>query len=583
MAAPTETPALTAGFDDWMDFDREDIYERVQPHVLAQNSKNFIVEFGAEMARIDFDVGADRLQKILEEERTLPTYPVRWINIWDPAAQSEAIKAIGSKYEFSDRLIQLMLFVKQGAKEATTKDKSSQGLRHRRPKQDPEKGDDVVVDAPTPASESTTAAPPGMIKFDELDPDIKLYLQLKNTVSYFSTDLTKKALCIGAHWLHERPKRERQPPRRSMVPPKHWQWLVLCNDHTVISIHDPLSFDPCPAGEDLSAWEAEELKNIRGNVLGVLQQLSQLGYEKYSKQILRYKKIREPLKRMDSSHPDLARQETNKSDFGEPGNLADEGTSNLFYYLFEDYVAAGPLRTAERTLAHVTHKVMESARTERIRNKRSDIIPTLHHLSKDLRELKHLFENYKNLIGKIMASKRLSGGLTEDRLVLLADSAMSRFERLSDRLQLLMLNTIEGYLEEISALSNTFFNLTQQKDSEATARLTRSATLLAKLSVFFLPISFVTSYFSIQIEDLYVYWTGTDYWYSFAVVASVSFVSLFFFSRLLMFFSDVMDDWSLGIARAANKLGRKCGLNLPNDDDDDDDGDGDDEARRKAA
>lgn len=116
-----------------------------------------------------------------------------------------------------------------------------------------------------------------------------------------------------------------------------------------------------------------------------------------------------------------------------------------------------------------------------------------------------------------------------------------------------------------------YFNLTQQKDSEATARLTRSATLLAKLSVFFLPISFLTSYFSIQIKDLYDYWTGTDYWYSFAVIASLSFVCLFFFSRLLMFFSDTLDGWAIQIMLWFRKVWRRMGFEVEDDDDDDDD------------
>lgn len=42
-----------------------------------------------------------------------------------------------------------------------------------------------------------------------------------------------------------------------------------------------------------------------------------------------------------------------------------------------------------------------------------------------------------------------------ERKVFLTNSALSRFERLGDRLQYLMLNTIEGYLEEIAALSTT--------------------------------------------------------------------------------------------------------------------------------
>lgn len=90
-------------------------------------------------------------------------------------------------------------------------------------------------------------------------------------------------------------------------------------------------------------------------------------------------------------------------------------------------------------------------------SKSSEIIPTLHYLSKDLREFKHLFENYKNLISKIMAvgkpGEKLYSGL--DSRVFLTNSALSRFDRLGDRLQYLMLNTIEGYLEEIAALSTT--------------------------------------------------------------------------------------------------------------------------------
>lgn len=92
-------------------------------------------------------------------------------------------------------------------------------------------------------------------------------------------------------------------------------------------------------------------------------------------------------------------------------------------------------------------------------SKSSEIIPTLHYLSKDLREFKHLFENYKNLISKIMSVGRRDSPqsihLDADHKVFLTNSALSRFDRLRDRLQYLMLNTIEGYLEEIAALSTT--------------------------------------------------------------------------------------------------------------------------------
>ncbi|KAF9869815.1 DNA mismatch repair protein [Colletotrichum karsti] len=100
------------------------------------------------------------------------------------------------------------------------------------------------------------------------------------------------------------------------------------------------------------------------------------------------------------------------------------------------------------------------------------------------------------------------------------------------------------YLDELNALSSTYFNLTAQKDSQATARLSRSATLLAKLSVFFLPISFMTSYFSVEIPDLVEHYTPKMYWICFAVIAGISFLSLFFFSRLLELLIDVLEGWS---------------------------------------
>ncbi|RYP16468.1 hypothetical protein DL765_005145 [Monosporascus sp. GIB2] len=208
-----------------------------------------------------------------------------------------------------------------------------------------------------------------------------------------------------------------------------------------------------------------------------------------------------------------------------------------------------------------------------MKHKTSEIIPRLHDLSKELRELRHLFENYKNLIKKIMVTTKPEGVTgeypwnparslsnlsnpiaametpIEEPRVKLTKSALGRFDRLADRLQWLMLNTIQGHLEEIAALSDTYFNLTQQKDSHATAKLNRSATLLAKLSVLFLPTSFMTGYYGVEISDLNNHWTAETYWHSFAVVASLSVLALFFFGRMIMFFSDKLDELGSQIGR----------------------------------
>ncbi|KAI0508545.1 hypothetical protein F5B22DRAFT_659147 [Xylaria bambusicola] len=569
------TDSLAACFED---FDLEEVFLKATPHAESLTSQNFVVEFGPEHARIAFDLGSQNIERLLNSERDVKNYPIRWINIWNPSIQREAVAAIGNHYEFSERLVRLMYMSAQLQPPThPRKAKERPILKHFHRHTDVELGavgngiNNIPLDSPMSAQFQK-----GSIELmGALDDDsMELYMQVKNTVNYFSTDQTQRALCIGAHWLHKRPKGEHEFQAKSMMPPKHWQWLTICNDHTVLSVHEQPSFESVPANEDPKKWQREELQNMRANTLDVLLQLSKHGFDLYKRKPLSLNSVRRPLSKWHSrDKPNLDRHETGMTFAlaGEPVSLADEGTSNLFYYLFEDYVAAGPLKTAEKKLENMTTKVLESARPH-IRKRSIDIIPTLHYLSKDLRELKHLFENYKNLINKITALGKTDAHPRQShgeghRRVMLTESALSRFDRLGDRLQYLMLNSIEGYLMEISALSSTFFNLTQQKDSEATARLTRSATLLAKLSVFFLPISFLTSYFSIQIEDLYMYWHGTDYWYAFAVIASISFVALFFFSRLLMFFSDTLDEWSVQIMAWFRKLCRAMGLNVADDDD----------------
>ncbi|KAK5633194.1 hypothetical protein RRF57_008908 [Xylaria bambusicola] len=582
------TDSLAACFED---FDLEEVFRKATPHAESLASQNFVVEFGPEHARIAFDLDPQNIERLLKSERDVKNYPIRWINIWNPSIQRETVEVIGNHYEFSERLVRLIYLSAQlHPPTHPRKAREIPILKHFHRHTDVELGviGNGANNSPLDSPMSAQFQKGSIELMGALDDDsMELYMQVKNTVNYFSTDQTQKgvcvllilweklliqptALCIGAHWLHKRPKGEHEFHAKSMMPPKHWQWLTICNDHTVLSIHEQPSFESVPANEDPKKWQREELQNMRANTLDVLLQLSKHGFDLYKRKPLSINSVRRPLSKWHTrNESNLDRHETGMTFAlaGEPVSLADEGTSNLFYYLFEDYVAAGPLKTAEKKLENMR---------PHIRKRSIDIIPTLHYLSKDLREMKHLFENYKNLINKVTAlgktdAQPRNSHVEDHRRVMLTESALSRFDRLGDRLQYLMLNSIEGYLMEISALSSTmraqYFNLTQQKDSEATARLTRSATLLAKLSVFFLPISFLTSYFSIQIEDLYMYWHGTDYWYAFAVIASISFVALFFFSRLLMFFSDTLDEWSVQIMAWFHRLCRAMGFNVADDDD----------------
>ena len=86
----------------------------------------------------------------------------------------------------------------------------------------------------------------------------------------------------------------------------------------------------------------------------------------------------------------------------------------------------------------------------------------------------------------------------------------------------------------------------------------------------------MTGYFGVEISDLNEYWTAETYWYSFAGVAAFSFLALFFFGRLIMFFSETLERLQARagvLAQAAFR--RVVGRSRRRGGDDGDDGAGD--------
>lgn len=98
--------------------------------------------------------------------------------------------------------------------------------------------------------------------------------------------------------------------------------------------------------------------------------------------------------------------------------------------------------------------------------------------------MQHLYQGYKNLISRILEQKsashhdlmpRSSSNLSaHHRGVTLAQSAVLRFERLSDRIELLILSEIQEFLAEKDALISTVRlpppSLLEQKDEKANQR-----------------------------------------------------------------------------------------------------------------
>ncbi|KAG7058624.1 ADP-ribosylation factor [Colletotrichum scovillei] len=424
VAAAAAAAAAAVTLDDkFQNLDDEAVYTRVKAEAANDKALNFVVEFNLHEAFIAFNLTSDDFEQLATRKRKDDT--VRWINIWSPSMQKPVVERIGAQYGFSKRLLAIMTapalsFIKQ---QANTTQVSPQGS-------DVEKGS---------LSDGLGLPPPGQTQAQVLE-ELQIYQLVKETVNYTSIDQGKNFLCIGANWLHTRPQSRATEHSPSLLPPRHWSWLALSSDSVVVSFHETPSSEH-PEDEE---WSMAELVNTRANITSVLCQLSKHGAEDFERRLLSLKPVRQAMPPSDLD-----------------SNTACEGSSNLFYYLFEDYSSALPvLRTSKRELGRL------------------------------------------------------------------------------------------------------YFNLTAQRDSQATARLSRSATVLAKLSVFFLPITFMTSYFSVEIPDLVEHYTPKMYWVCFAVIAGISFISLFFFSRMIEILSDVLEAWAHTAVRSTRRF---VGLRVQDD------------------
>jgi hypothetical protein len=86
------------------------------------------------------------------------------------------------------------------------------------------------------------------------------------------------------------------------------------------------------------------------------------------------------------------------------------------------------------------------------------IIPKLHVLGRQVRQMQHVYKGYKNLCNQVINPKTTTtqGSLnTNGSLVVISQSASQRFERLSDRIEILILSEMEEFTAEKESLIST--------------------------------------------------------------------------------------------------------------------------------
>ncbi len=481
------------------DYDHEGVYTRTQEKALRHDALNFVVKFGPYASNVGSDVALADFEALLKtdvSEAQTSTTPAIWINFWNPGRQRQSIELLGRHYGFSPRLIELLCTVppiitdhSADATPSLVKRRSTSGSAV-----DVEKGQSISlrqIDAPPSRRHN-------------------FYDIARNFTSYQSIDIGEEFICIGANWqtwLHD---------NNTHAMKRTWCWFVLCCDATVISVHE------CSSSRDDAHTKA-----VRSHFLDVLKHLSEVGRSKASGiDVMALRLPSESNTTISTSGQELA--------------------SNLFYYLFDNWESTiTTLNTLRAELEVLGSRIMTGLDPNVKEVPARDIIPHLNEIGKQLRLHQHLYKGYENLIARILEfrAKSTSHHLGAHHHIVISQSACYRFERLRDHIKFLVLNYLDEAIGEKDGLFTTYFNITTQKDSQATAKLSSSAATLGKLGVLFLPVSLMTAYFSVQIEELEGVYTAKTYWVSFAVVMVLSVMALFMFSSVLNTIGNRVGRW----------------------------------------
>ncbi|MCJ1420907.1 hypothetical protein MMC32_007266 [Xylographa parallela] len=539
MSSATSTPTALSSRENssaFEDFDSKAVFEKCETAVLSKDTKNFVLEFENASAQCALNVGSDGIRELCSSERN-GKLSTRWINIWAPETQRESLVAIATHYGFSPRLLGLMKckpltphIVRTAAYHSrrdfwhTTKPRPNLEKVIQEKSIDIER-DHEKVDTPSTQSEAI---------------DLNHYTIVNEVWHYASVDWGSKYLCIGYNSLYnttatlkidpEATQKNQNRPAGKRV----WTWLVLCDDGTVISIHEN-AYPNHDTGLDHD--EQKNLEITRRNLRNVFCQISNAN-ETNLQNPLETLPIRSPSLKIDS----------------QPHASPADVPSLLFYYLFDDWYTSYSLVARKE---HQYGTQLELLRARMFTTADLQHVDDLHRYGRQLAVLKRIYQSYSNIIERVLeGSKQIehtrstatdNAAPTQQGFetietnkftisssigVPISTKARVRFERLKDRIGLYCLNEIQDCIDEKDALVLLNFNLIAIKESSAVESLTRITILLAKVTILFLPVSLMTGYFSVQIDDLAGVYTAVTYWTCFAIIITLSFCFLLVFGKL---------------------------------------------------
>ncbi|KAF1953327.1 hypothetical protein CC80DRAFT_527324 [Byssothecium circinans] len=548
-SAAEELPSYYQDLDDddisysFRDFDNERNFDLFDREMRNPRSSNFCLDFGDDEAFCAFDLGAHSISKLLAAPRPANLH-TRWINLWLPYNQKDALHALAKHYDFSPRLLGLMCSDPIPSKEnrmrmkdstATLGSKNSHRsyLSRKSKNSKGESGDSEESIGMTELMHSTQL---------EMVRDLSHYHIVDEVWHWSTVDWGRRFVCLGYNSLHNvrttTPTNHDDETDQSQDVPhgkRVWNWLLLTEDKTVISISE----DPFPFSDgNLRSHELKILFTTRRNLVSVFRQLT---------------KAPTPLRESSVMMLPIRHRIGNSTE--ETAHRPTDAPGLLFYYLFEDWFTTYDLVTRRQ---HGYAAELDRLRREMLVRANLEHIDQLHHIGCQLAVLKRVYQSYEKIIERVLKKQEATlASLKNSHIVSGVDSptssyqgysspiqqipeadsllgvslssaARARFERLKDRIMLYALSEIQECIDQKESLVMMNFNLIAIKESFSVERLTRVTLLLAKITIVFMPVTLMTGYFSIQFAG--VEFRVKSYWWAFAVVTAVSLLATFIFS-----------------------------------------------------
>lgn len=116
-SADSGDSSLQAYYDAFDDADILESFHSIDEAATLENSlkaiqdsasRNFVLDANDEDAYVAFDLLPSTVSKLLNGDHAPPSYN-RWINLWHPFNQRSVLKVLARHYDFSPRLLALMI------------------------------------------------------------------------------------------------------------------------------------------------------------------------------------------------------------------------------------------------------------------------------------------------------------------------------------------------------------------------------------------------------------------------------------------------------------------------------------------